>query len=226
VFDAGPLGYPSIAAHGHADALSFCLALEGDWWLVDPGTYAYHSEHGWRDYFRGTAAHNTLELNGTNQSEIGGPFLWVRHARGRLLDAGVGSDGAQWAIGTHDGYKRLGAMHTRRLDLSPQGDVITVSDEVSGNGLHAAAIHFHFAPEIELTPGPGGAPWLAVRPGSSRRLLLEVDDAWQWEAVRGRESPKLGWFSPALGLKMPCVSLRGTRRARLPWRVTTRILVR
>ena len=56
VFDAGPLGYLGIAAHGHADALSFCLALDGDWWLVDPGTYAYHSAPEWRDYFRGTAA--------------------------------------------------------------------------------------------------------------------------------------------------------------------------
>jgi hypothetical protein len=225
VFDAGPLGYPSIAAHGHADALGFCLALDGEWWLVDPGTYAYHSEHGWRDYFRGTAAHNTLEVDGANQSEIGGPFLWVRHALGRLVDVGTDSEGVQWATGVHNGYERLGVSHTRRIELSMQGDIITVSDEVGGNGDHAMAIHFHFAPDIELTPGPQPTCWQGVKSGSGRRVLLEVDEMWCWEVVRGSESPKLGWYSPALGVKVPVYTLRGTRRAQLPVQVVTRIVL-
>jgi hypothetical protein len=225
VFDAGPLGYPSIAAHGHADTLNFCLALDGDWWLVDPGTYAYHSEHGWRDYFRGTAAHNTLQVDGADQSEIGGPFLWVRHALGRLVDVGTDPEGMQWATGWHDGYKRRGATHTRRIELSAQGDIVTISDEVGGNGEHEMAIHFHFAPDIELTPGPQPACWQAFKPGSSRRVLLEVDNTWRWGVLRGSESPKLGWYSPSLGVKVPVFTLRGTRRVRLPVQVVTRIVV-
>ena len=70
VMDAGDLGYLAIAAHGHADALSFCLAVDGTWWIVDPGTYAYHSNAVWRNYFRGTAAHNTIVINDTDQSTI------------------------------------------------------------------------------------------------------------------------------------------------------------
>ena len=50
---------PSIAAHGHADALSFTLSVGGREFLIDPGTYAYHTQERWRQYFRGTAAHNT-----------------------------------------------------------------------------------------------------------------------------------------------------------------------
>src|SRR5205085_8732813 len=57
VADAGPLGYRSIAAHGHADALSFTLSAGGREFLVDPGTYAYHTQARWRSYFRGTGAH-------------------------------------------------------------------------------------------------------------------------------------------------------------------------
>jgi len=225
VFDAGLLGYPSIAAHGHADALSFCLAVDGDWWLVDPGTYAYHSEHGWRDYFRGTVAHNTLVVDGANQSAIGGPFLWLQHARGRLIDVGTDPAGVQWAAGTHDGYVRLGATHTRRIELSAQGDKITISDEVGGNSDHEMAIHFHFAPDIELSPGPQPVSWQIFKPGSEHRALLQVDEAWCWEAVRGSESPKLGWYSPSLGVKVPVFTLRGTRRTRLPVQTVTRILV-
>jgi hypothetical protein len=52
VMDVGPLGYTSIAAHGHADALSLILAVGDDYLLVDSGTYAYHSHPDWRSYFR------------------------------------------------------------------------------------------------------------------------------------------------------------------------------
>src|SRR6185503_16237381 len=54
VADAGPLGYREIAAHGHADALSFTLSVGGDEFLVDPGTFTYHTQPEWRAYFRGT----------------------------------------------------------------------------------------------------------------------------------------------------------------------------
>ncbi len=81
VVDAGPLGYRSIAAHGHADALSFTLSVGGLEFLVDPGTYAYHTQGAWRQYFRGTAAHNTVRVDGQDQSESGGNFMWLRKAR-------------------------------------------------------------------------------------------------------------------------------------------------
>lgn len=223
VFDAGPLGYTSIAAHGHADALSLCLAVDGEWWLVDPGTYAYHNEHGWREYFRGTAAHNTIEVDGTNQSEIGGPFLWNRHARARLIHAGTDEDGGQWAGGEHDGYEWCGVKHTRQIEISRQADAVTVSDLVEGSGCHAMALHYHFAPDIELVPGREPSSWQAIKSGSGRRVLITVDGVWRWDAVRGSENPRLGWFSPALGVKVPAYTLRGIRQAGLPVQVVTRI---
>ena len=103
--------------------------------------------------------------------------------------------------------------------------MVTISDEVAGNGEHEMAIHFHFAPDIELTPGPQPACWQVFKRGSERRVLLEVDEAWCWEAVRGSESPRLGWYSPSLGVKVPVFTLRGTRRARLPVQAMTRIVV-
>ena len=80
VADAGPLGYLSIAAHGHADALAFTLAVAGHTLLVDPGTYVYSREKVWREYFRGTSAHNTVRVDGVDQSVSGGSFLWMSHA--------------------------------------------------------------------------------------------------------------------------------------------------
>jgi hypothetical protein len=67
VFDCGPLGEGN---HGHFDALSFELAAHGRSLIVDPGRYTY-SEAGdinWRVHFRGTAAHNTVCVDGRHQT--------------------------------------------------------------------------------------------------------------------------------------------------------------
>ena len=83
--DSGPLGYLSLAAHGHADALSFILNVGDREILVDPGTYAYHTEPEWRSYFRSTRAHNTVSIDGEDQSVQAGNFMWTHHARARCV---------------------------------------------------------------------------------------------------------------------------------------------
>ncbi|WP_291316409.1 alginate lyase family protein [Desulfuromonas sp.] len=184
VFDAGPLGYPSIAAHGHADALSFCLAVGGLWWLVDPGTYAYHSEPAWRNYFRGTSAHNTLLVNGQDQSRIGGPFLWTEHAAAALDGCGVDDGGGQWAQGHHTGYRRFDVTHRRRVVFDPSAREVQILDEIDGPQPRDVALFFHFAPEVTLEEGAAGR-WLASRSASRDTLSLSVDPGWDWEVKRG-----------------------------------------
>ncbi|NOT10817.1 MAG: hypothetical protein HOP23_03120 [Methylococcaceae bacterium] len=225
VFDAGSLGYPSIAAHGHADALSVCLAVDGFWWLVDPGTYAYHSDHGWRDYFRGTAAHNTLVIDGRNQSEIGGPFLWLRHAQGKIIAQGEDADGTQWVTGEHDGYRKAAGIHKRRVVLQGSDAEMNLYDEIQGHGAHDVAIHFHFAPDIDVVPGVHPGTWQVTKLGSERRMTVFVDASWHWDVFRGSDSPRSGWFSPALGSKVPSCTLRGVWRGHLPTKLVTRLVV-
>ena len=78
--DGGPHGFLSIAAHAHADALSLEVRHDGVDIFADPGNYCYHGEPAWREWFRSTAAHNTVEIGGVSQSESGGPFLWNTQA--------------------------------------------------------------------------------------------------------------------------------------------------
>ena len=59
------------------------LSAGGREMLIDPGTYAYHTQRPWRDYFKGASAHNTVRVDGLDQSVSGGNFLWTRHARAR-----------------------------------------------------------------------------------------------------------------------------------------------
>ena len=89
--DGGPHGFLSIAAHAHADALSVEVRHDGVDVLADPGTYCYHGQPEWRQYFRSTLGHNTLQLDGGDQSVSGGPFLWTRHARSRSWPRTLGA---------------------------------------------------------------------------------------------------------------------------------------
>ena len=115
--DGGPHGFLSIAAHAHADALSVEVRHDGVDILADPGTYCYHGEPEWREWFRSTGAHNTIEIGGVSQSESGGPFLWNTQAPTTTLACEVGEQAVQTWSAEHDGYLRLNPAHP-----SPVGD--------------------------------------------------------------------------------------------------------
>ncbi len=223
VFDAGSLGYPSIAAHGHADALSVCLAVDGRWWLVDPGTYAYHSDPQWRNYFRGTSAHNTLRVGGLDQSTIGGPFLWTRHARARLVRCEGLADGSQIAEGWQDGYRKLGVIHRRSVTCTPGPGTIEIRDTLDGRGSHLCELFFHFAPDLEVVLSDDGGQ-ATVSAGDGRGTLrVELPPGWDWRLVAGQTDPPLGWYSPALERKVPAPALVGQARLSLPAAAVTQI---
>lgn len=196
VFDHGPLGYLSIAAHGHADALSLLLSLDGRPVLVDPGTFLYGSGDAWRDWFRGTPAHNTLNLVGSNQSRIAGPFNWTQKARTQLLEARAEPG---WHLtARHDGYHgRFGVLHER--SVARDGDALAVTDRLRG-GTRLAEIVFQLAPDLDatltettVTAHRAGEPLLALTlpPG-------EISIA------SGGDAPGHGgWVSPRFGVKLP-----------------------
>jgi len=143
VVDCGPLGYLSLAAHGHADALAFTLSMGGQEMLVDPGTYAYHTHRQWRDYFRSTAAHNTVQMDGLDQSEIGGNFMWLQKANAVALS----HDATHFFEGKHDGYMRLRdpVMHRRIIRFDSKRNAVIVEDILECFGEHEVALHWHFA---------------------------------------------------------------------------------
>lgn len=114
-FDCGALGFGSIAAHGHADALSLTLRVGGRDILIDPGTFDYFTHRPWRDYFRSTRAHNTVVVNDHDQSQPLGLFNWGRRANSRCLR--FETSGNIYVVeGEHDGYSAAdGVTHRRRI---------------------------------------------------------------------------------------------------------------
>ncbi|MFF3554243.1 alginate lyase family protein [Streptomyces tsukubensis] len=209
--DGGPHGFLSIAAHAHADALSVEVRHDGVDVLADPGTYCYHGQPEWRQYFRSTLGHNTLELDGGDQSVSGGPFLWTRHARSRVLsvntaDTADTADTARWSA-EHDGYQD--SVHRRRVELSPGSGELRLVDEVRGPR-RAARLAFHLGPAIAADLVGNRAVLTWTRDGEDRSAVLDLPGQLSWRAHRGETGPPLGWYSAGFGRKEPATTLIGT----------------
>ncbi|MFF2809523.1 alginate lyase family protein [Streptomyces sp. NPDC058000] len=208
--DGGPHGFLSIAAHAHADALSVEVRHDGVDVLADPGTFCYHGQPEWRQYFRSTLGHNTLQLDGTDQSVSGGPFLWTRQARSRVLaaDASDASNGgtARWC-GEHDGYQ--GSVHRRRVELTPERQELKVLDEVRGPR-RAVHLAFHLGPAIAADLADNRAVLTWTLDGEGRSAVLDLPGQLSWRAHRGESDPPLGWYSAGFGRKEPTTTLVGT----------------
>ncbi len=205
VVDAGPLGYSAIAAHGHADALAFTLSCGGAEILVDPGTYAYHTQKKWRDYFRGTSAHNTVRVDRQDQSVIGGNFMWMQHANAhctKFVDSAQQGEFEGW----HDGYVRLpdSVKHRRNLRLDGESLHLQVVDELECNASHSVEQFWHFAENVAVRID--GHRAFAEIPGWQVRF--DFDQAFASPLlVRGDETRPLGWVSRRFDVKQPTVTI-------------------
>jgi len=211
--DGGPHGFLSIAAHAHADAMSVEVRYGGVDVLADPGTYCYHGEPAWRSYFRSTIAHNTVELNGQDQSGDGGPFLWLRHANGHEIGVVDTGESAEWTA-DHDGYLSLRppARHRRSVRLDRAARSIRIADEIGG-GAHDVRVAFHLGPDVraELDGDRAVLRWPATpTPGEA---CLELPSQLRWTLHRGETDPILGWYSPGLGRRVPAFALIGRGRS-------------
>ena len=189
-FDAAPLGYLSIAAHGHADALSFILHVDGHPVIVDPGTFTYHTHKEIRAYFVSTLAHNTVCVNGKNQAEQAGPTMWLNHYKAKVVsyDADAGMVEA-----THDGYVSEGVSHTRRVQFDRENEEFVITDTLKCASPAIIEIPFHLHPTAGIDLN-GAVAEISV-PGS-RRVSLELDGKLSY-AIR-----EDGWYSEHFGEKV------------------------
>jgi hypothetical protein len=211
--DHGPHGYLSIAAHAHADALALEVRAGGVDLLADPGTYCYGAEPAWRAYFRATAAHNTLEVAGADQSVAAGPHLWTRHAEAHLEHvAGLESGPvAEWRA-SHNGYRYLRppAVHRREVRLHRGERRLVIDDRLDSDGSHDCRLAFHLGPEVvcRLRGSEATLSW----EGGRRSATLALPETLMWQCVRGQTDPPSGWYSPAFDVRVPAFALLGTGR--------------
>ena len=227
IVDVGPLGCSLSSGHGHADLLSVQCAAFGEPVLVDGGTYCYTSEPEWRNFFRGTAAHSTLMIDGRDQVDPGGPFSWRGRAHVQVREWRSSAQ-CDFVDAAHSAY--AGLEHRRRvLFVKPDYWVIVDDVHVTGKTEHPPGalleLGFQFAPMNVALVGDRWAR--AETPRGNTFWIGSFGPNALRAAVRtGELAPIRGWISTGYGQRTPAPLLVYAARAPLPWRSITLLLPR
>lgn len=139
IFDAGKIGVDYQPAHGHCDCLSFELSVEGEPLFVNSGTYEYQGDL--RKYFRKTCAHNTVEINGHEQSLCWGGFRVSKRISKVEASRGNGFVGGSYR-------NHCGEEHRRNISLTD--GVLEVIDSVKAKAGVQVKSYLHIAPEFRI----------------------------------------------------------------------------
>jgi len=213
IVDAGPLGCPVSAGHGHADLLSVQCAAFGEPYIVDPGMSGYTADPVWREYFRSTGAHSTVTVDGQSQAVTAGAFRWQQRPAARV-QRWVSNATVDLIDAVSEAYGRLAdpVTHRRRvLFVKPRYWLIV--DDLGGAGEHRVDVGFQLAP---LRVEADSSAWMRAHGTTGSGLLLRAfaTPPLQAELIEG-------WVAPDYGQRRPAPYVRFSTVARLPLRVIT-----
>jgi Heparinase II/III-like protein/Heparinase II/III N-terminus len=189
IFDCGPVG---MGGHGHYDALNVEISAGGRALVVDPGRFTYSEEApNLRRWFKGTAAHNTVTVDGLDQTPYRRGKPKGPTADGRLLGrwSAPGLD-AIWGEVTSPCYE---VVHRRRVLFVAESYWI-FEDRLIGNGNHRFQLRWHLGPDA----------WGSTETIEGGRLTQVRSPGLRLAIVPGEASTiEEGWVAPRYGSKVP-----------------------
>ncbi|WP_241909707.1 alginate lyase family protein [Vibrio sp. 10N.261.55.A7] len=169
ILDVAKIGPDYIPGHGHADTLSFEASLYGYRVFVNSGTGVYGVSEE-RLNQRKTAAHNTVEVDGFDSSEVWGGFRVARRANPTLKSIQQGKS-SLLVSASHDGYKRLKGKVIHHREWSFSASELSITDRLLGE-VESAFAFLHIHPDIMVTSSTHNV--LLTLP-NSRKVIIESD---------------------------------------------------
>lgn len=212
--DCGPIGPDYQPGHAHCDMLSIELSLKGKRVIVDSGCCGYE-DAPIRRYNRGNAGHNSVTIDGENQSAVWSSHRCARRAKplyARLKEA----DHALIFEGAHDGYKRLYGKPVHQRKIVWQSGGIDIEDVMDGEGAHDIELRLHIHPDLKVGIVGGEA---MIKDGDT--ILARIHPL-----LNGNMAIQNGWYCPEFGKKLSCEVLVSERKkVQLPFRTGWTILI-
>jgi hypothetical protein len=215
VADAGDPCPDELPAHAHADALSFELSVSGQRMIVDAGMFEYQAGI-WRDFMRGTAAHNTIMVDGQDQSEVWSSFRVGRRAR-VTARYWAEQEGVRVLEADHDGYQAtLGVRHRRWIARIDQRFFV-VSDLLEGDGEHEARSFIHLHPDATVGDASisDDARLIGAALGEAGLVIAPYGYDELDHYVGCLTSPR-AWYAQELGRRLPSTELSLVLRGPIP----------
>lgn len=193
--NCGPVGTNGKGGHSHNDKLALTLQLEAKDIFVDPGIYAYTASEYFRNSYRSVKAHNTLCLAKEEQNRWGVANPWWGVQEETKCECLKWETSASTDVfsGRHRAYERLdcGAVHCRTIEWNKSARLISIVDELSGNGVMPAAVcGFMLAPECVITFYSDRA--VTIKRDNVKLEISAEDGIWKTEPA---------FYSPEYGAK-------------------------
>jgi asparagine synthase (glutamine-hydrolysing) len=198
-----------------ADMLHVDLWWRGENIVVDAGTFSYNAPSPWDNELARTAYHNTVTVDGGDQMDRAGKFLWLPWLRGCMThdEPSAGGHLSYWQ-GEHDGYRRLKSPATHRRAILRIGDECwLVIDAMASASEHDYRLHWLFADlpfewqeaEQRLT--------LHTAAGAYTARLIDLADKGRSTIARAAPSSARGWRSRYYFDREPALSVEMNSRA-------------
>lgn len=207
VMKCGAPGPSYQPGHTHCDMLSFELSLGGKRVFTDTGVFDY--ENGTeRAYSRDTRSHNTVSVEGHEQSEVWSVFRVARRARLIYAEVSSGSGSKARIEAEIEAFPAVrGSLRHRRVAEHAAGGAFRIVDTVSGDFNHPVEVSFHLAPGFSFS-------------ADDRHVAVLDADAHHVAGIRYCEDqiPRIdrGWCFPRFGLKQERQVLRFTKHGQFP----------
>tara|TARA_B100000780_G_scaffold278361_1_gene251621 strand:- start:2029 stop:3675 length:1647 start_codon:yes stop_codon:yes gene_type:complete len=148
ILDCAPLGPEYLLGHSHADTLSFEFSLFNSRVFINSGTSCYGlSEQRLRE--RGTAFHNTVEVNQKNSSEVWSGFRVARRAKPFDFKYKKYSQNELSVSCKHNGYHNTFRKITHERQWKFQDKKMIISDRLRGK-YNSAKAYFYLHPSINV----------------------------------------------------------------------------
>jgi hypothetical protein len=208
----------------HADQLHADLWWQGVNIALDPGTFQYNALPPWDNALASTAVHNTLIVDGKDQMQRAGRFLWLGWAQGEVVGYEMEEDGSiKRVIAEHDGYRHLGVQHRRSLQSTRNGWFVIDSlmpCRKARNKVHQFQLTW-MLPDWKYQLKAENC-LLLESPDIKFKLIIEgtceVNLFRAGECIHGemKNHPTWGWIASSYGTKQPALMVVATQSGMLP----------
>jgi hypothetical protein len=198
LFTNSRVGTEGFGNHKHCDQLAVEVCAGDQPIFVDAGSYAYTSDPAERNRFRGTAMHNTVMIDGTEQHDLNPSWLFRLGQRGEASRFETAQrDGIVCATARHTGYAHLDPpiVHERHVRVWPDGSV-AIEDRFDRPDGHRLRWQFLLHPDVEAKVVGRGIRLYWPRGAA----VVDVPDSLHVDIVES-------WYSPSYGVKIPTRAL-------------------
>jgi hypothetical protein len=205
-FDVGNIGDTISAAHGHSDIFHFNLQLENIPFIIDPGTYQYHSNKTfWRNYFRGITAHNTISINNKQHAVNNGRMSWINCPQTSITEFDLNIN-KPFCRATTNAFKLQNVTHTREFRVDKERDIIVIKDILNSetNDVKNISFFLHLHPNLNIIED---AQNTIILEHNKKRIQIKNALFTNKRLIKGDENTPLGWYSDVFNKKTETITL-------------------